>query len=364
VRPARSRRPGATALLVLATILLAGCTSSKGTGPSPPKPGDRVLALAMNPRQVPPATVADFLAAFELAHGAGARGNAITYQWSALESDTGHLDVRRARDDVSFTVSRGMQLFFGIQLINTTAKEVPLDLRTTPFDAPRMKARFHTLIDSLAIGVLPSTTYLSIGNEVDTYLATTNGWTAYANFYADAVAYVHAKAPGVKVGVTTQYSGLAGPDRAKIAALNTASDVDVFTYYALGPSFHPTGPTSARAAFPEMVTFADGKPVILQELGYPSAPLLESSEAEQAAFFTDAIAAWAATDAATIPFLSIFLLHDLTQEQCDTLGSYYGFPDSAELEAFLCSLGLRKVDGTPKAAWGAVTRAARDAGLP
>lgn len=342
-----------------------GCSSSsKGVGPSPPKPGDRVLAMAMNPRQEPPATIADFLAAFDLAHGAGARGNLITFTWSALESDTGRLDISRPRDDVSFNTSRGMQVFLGIQLINTTAKEVPADLQSTPFDSPRMKARFHTLIDSLAKSVLPKTTYLSIGNEVDTYLATTNGWTAYADFFADAVAYVHAKAPGVKVGVTTQYTGITGPDRAKIAALNAPSDVAVFTYYALGPNFHPTGPTSARAAFAEMVTAAAGKPVLLQELGYPAAPLLESSESEQAAFFTDAIAAWAAIDAATMPFLSVFLLHDLTPAQCDLLGTYYGFPNSAELEAFLCSLGLRTVNGTPKAAWGAFTRAARDAGLP
>lgn len=142
-------------MLVLSLPTLLACTSSsKGVGPSPPKPGDRVLAISMNPRQEPPATAADFLAAFDLAHGAGARGNFISYPWGALESDTGRLDISRARDDVSFAASRGMQVFLGIQLINTTAKEVPLDLKSTPFDSPRMKARFHTLIDSLAITVL------------------------------------------------------------------------------------------------------------------------------------------------------------------------------------------------------------------
>jgi hypothetical protein len=65
-----------------------------------------------------------------------------------------------------------------------------------------------------------------------------------------------------------------------------------------------------------------------------------------------------------MPFLSIFLLHDLTREQCDQLGIYRGLSTSAELEAFLCSLGLRTVNGAPKAARGAVTRAARDAGIP
>jgi hypothetical protein len=353
------------ALWLVAVVMSPGCGSSnRSVDPEPPKPGDRVLAISMNPRQAPPATTADFLAAFDLAYDAGARGNFMSYPWSALEADTGRIDVKRARDDVGFSASRGMQIMVGIQVINTTAKEVPRDLQSVPFDSPRMKARFHTLIDSLAIGVLPLTTYLSIGNEVDTWLATTNGWAAYADFYAEAVAYVHAKAPGVNVGVTAQYSGIAGPDRARIAALNGPSDVSVFTYYALGPNFHPTGATSARAAFADMVSFAAGKPVVVQELGYPSAALLESSESEQAAFFTDAIAAWAARDASTMPFVSIFLLHDLTRQQCDQFGGYYGLPDNAEFEAFLCSLGLRAVDGTPKAAWGAVTRAAKTAGLP
>ncbi len=367
-RPARagSRCTGTLRALLLGVLASTlGCSSSKRTvDPDPPKPGERVLAISMSPKQEPAPTAADFLAAFQMSYDAGARGNFLSYPWSALEADTGRIDVKHVRDDVAFSASRGLQVMVGIQVINTTAKEVPLDLKATPFDSPRMKARFHTLIDSLAIGVLPATTYLSIGNEVDTWLATTNGWAAYGDFYADAIAYVHAKAPGVLVGVTVQHSGIAGPDRARIAALNASSDVSVFTYYALGSNFHPTGAMSARTAFADMISFAAGKPVLVQELGYPSAALLGSSEAEQAAFFTDAIAAWAARDASTMPFLSIFLLHDLTRQQCDLFGSYYGLPDNAEFEAFLCSLGLRKVDGTAKAAWSAVTRAARGAGLP
>jgi hypothetical protein len=43
---------------------------------------------------------------------------------------------------------------------------------------------------------------------------------------------------------------------------------------------------------------------------------------------------------------------------------YYGLPNSAEFKSYLCSIGLRKADGTPKAGWNAFTQAATDTGLP
>ncbi|GAC1658267.1 MAG: hypothetical protein NVS4B3_25520 [Gemmatimonadaceae bacterium] len=322
-----------------------------------------MLAISANPRQVPPPTVTDYLAAFDLAYGAGARGEFLSYTWSALEPDAGRLDVRQVRDDVAFARSRGMKVLLGIQTINTTAKETPADLQTIAFDDARMKGRFHTLVDSLA-PLFGDVAYISVGNEVGVYLTTANAWPAYTAFYSDAVAYVHAKAPAMRVGATTIYSSAAGPERAQSQALNAASDVIIFTYYPLGASFHPTGPLAARDAFPGMISLAAGKPVIVQELGYPSAVLLNSSEADQAAFVTDALAQWTAQSASAMPFVNIFLLHDLTQAQCDAYGVYYGLPTNADFKAYLCSLGMRRTDGTPKAAWPALVDAARRAGVP
>jgi hypothetical protein len=113
-----------------------------------------------------------------------------------------------------------------------------------------------------------------------------------------------------------------------------------------------------------MIALAQGKPVIVQEFGYPSAPSLNGSEADQAAFFTDALAQWTAQSANAMPFVNVFLLHDATQAQCDTWGLYYGLPNNADFKAYLCSLGLRSADGTAKAAWPALVAAARRAGVP
>lgn len=55
-----------------------------------------------------------------------------------------------------------------------------------------------------------------------------------------------------------------------------------------------------------------------------------------------------------IPFLNWFALHDFTTAMCQQFGTYYGLPGDANFKAYLCSLGLRRVDGSPKLAWQAM----------
>jgi hypothetical protein len=227
-----------------------------------------------------------------------------------------------------------------------------------------MRQRFHVLIDALAAALPGKITYLSIGNEVDGYLQSTGQWTAYRAFYEDALDYAHMKLPGVRVGVTGGYEGVVGALHTQMAALNTRSDVIMLTYYPIGADFHVNVPTITRTAFPAMLAAAGRKPVIIQELGYPASPLLGSSDEMQAVFFSDAIDQWSQIDGSRMPFVNLFLLHDFTREECDAFGDYYGIPNNAQFEAYLCTLGLRLADGTPRPAWQAVVDAAREAGLP
>jgi hypothetical protein len=149
-----------------------------------------------------------------------------------------------------------------------------------------------------------------------------------------------------------------------MAALNTRSDVIMLTYYPIGPDLQVDAPTIARTAFPAILAAAGAKPVVIQELGYPASPLLGSSDAMQADFFADAIDQWSQIDGSRMPFVNLFLLHDFTPEECDAFGEYYGIPNNAQFEAYLCTLGLRHADGTPRPAWTSVVTAARLAGFP
>jgi hypothetical protein len=226
-----------------------------------------------------------------------------------------------------------------------------------------MKARFHALIDHLKPIIDQHVRYLSIGNEVDIYLGMhPQEWASYGAFYKDAVSYVHANLPGVQVGVTVTFDGANATQAAQVATLTAVSDVYIVTYYPLGPGYRPRPPGTAGADIARMLALARGLPIVLQEVGYPSAALLGSSEQAQAAFLGGVLVAWGRVPGARIPFLNVFALHDFSADFCRTLSSYYGL-NGAAFEAYLCSLGLRRADDTPKAAWEAVVSHAKTIGV-
>lgn len=310
----------------------------------------QILAVAFNPRSVPTPTEPDYIVALEMADNAGINGAAATYRWSELEPTTDELDVMQVANDLNI-LSRmyGYTTLLGIQVLNTTDKETPADLLDVPFDDPQMLERFTALFDAMLPHLTENVRYLSIGNEVDIYLAANpNEWETYRTFYHNAAAYVHEAAPTLQVGVTVTFAGTTQhPD--ETARLNEASDVVIITYYPFRDAFNFDNPAAPLEDFPRMVEIAGGRPVILQEVGYASAELLGSSEAAQAEFVAHVFSAWAAAGAA-IPFLDFFLLHDLADETCSEFEDYYGLRHE-RFHAYLCTLGFRQADGTPKQAW-------------
>jgi hypothetical protein len=112
-----------------------------------------------------------------------------------------------------------------------------------------------------------------------------------------------------------------------------------------------------------MVTLARGKPLILQEVGYPSSAMLNSSEQKQAEFVANVFTAWQAAGD-RIPFLSSFALHDFSPQICEDLAKYYDLPDDENFKAYLCSLGLRRANGTPKLARQSPVDSAAATGFP
>src|ERR1700730_2048091 len=130
--------------------------------------------------------------------------------------------------------------------------------------------RFQRLVEAIR-PYLNHVKYLSIGNEVDVYLsAHPSEWSAYTRFYRAAAARVHALAPWIKVGVTTTFDGLRR-DARRVRELNSASDVQITTYYPLGSVLRVRSPASPLADFKAMLRFAGRRPLVLQEVGYPSA---------------------------------------------------------------------------------------------
>jgi hypothetical protein len=341
VRP----RPSTIVLLVLAVIVLA-CGSPRRASSPPPPSSEPVLGISAVPRLQPPPALQDYLDAAALVRDAGARASFESATWSDLDTPGGRAKLT---DAVGSAAGRGNAVLLTIKVLDTTVKAVPSDLVGSTFDSAAMMGRFHGLLSDLQPGLAGKLRYLSIGNEVDVYLAAhTEALEPYRRFLADAVAYAHQLFPGVLVGVTSTYDGAR-----RVSTLNDLTDVVVLTYYPLGPRFVPRPPSTAAPDLAAMLEIAGDRPLVLQEVGYPSDPVLSSSEQRQAEFVTAILAAWKAAGS-RVPMLNWFALHDFTPQLCAQLSGYYGLGGDRNFGAYLCSIGLRRVDGTPKPSWQAL----------
>lgn len=351
-------------LVALAVSLAARPSAADDRAVTPPdlSSHNRVLAIAPTPRGGPPLTPPKVLAAVSIAQKAGVHGIALFNNWSQLEPSPGHYDVSDPGGAVSYLGGKlGWQLVFTIGAINTVKREVPGDLQDTPWDSPEMIGRFHALIDQLVPIFDAHLAYISVGNEIDIYLSSQKDaaaqWNAYTTFYKDAVNYIHSVAPGIKVGFTSTFGGASGLAHDQVQALSAASDAFILTYYPLGPDFIPVGADAPLRDFPTMVQLAHGLPVVLQEVGYPSSRILQSSPREQAQFVSNVFNAWSAAGS-SIPFLSYFCMHDFGAKWCGQLLDYYGIHDR-NFEAYLCSLGIRGVGGAAKPGWSRFVKGAK-----
>lgn len=359
----RSRLLSGLAFIV--ACALAACGGGGSSSDTPPTQAPGLLAISASPRTEPPPTATDFIAAIDQVREAGARASFISYTWSKLEPQPEVYDLRELEDAIAYQGrTRGLTLFLGIQMINTVRREVPADLANTPWDAPQMRTRFQSLLDQIIPLFGNSVRYVSLGNEVDVYLEQNpQEWATFQLFFEEAAAYLRARVPGLRVGVTATFDGINGAAAVRFAALNATSDVTILTYYPLTTDF-TVRPSSAPATdFPRMLQIAGGKPIVLQEVGYPADALNTSSEAAQAEFVRNVFAEWRGSNG-RIALLNYFLLHDIPDSLCDELARYYGVVgDGGRFRSYLCTLGLKRADGAERAAWAALKDAAGASGI-
>lgn len=304
-----------------------------------------------------------YLDAFVLAQLAGANGQFSSYTWSELEPSAGDYELQNFSDAMAHAEDENLTVLVGLQVINTVARAVPSDLVNQAWNSATMISRMHAFLDQLIPLMQGRVAYISIGNEVNGYFTGIHAseLSAFTSFFADAVDYLHTHLTGVAVGVTVTSDALLGVDAMTWYDLNRYSDVVIATYYPLQADFTAKPSNKPITDFPALIQFANGKPLVLQEAGYPASTVLGSSEASQAEFIGHVFSAWADSDGA-IPFLNLFLLHDLSDGLVDTLVSYYGVSGD-NFREYLASLGLRYADSVEKEAWRALLDAASDAGL-
>jgi hypothetical protein len=312
-------------------------------------------------------------AAFAEVLAAGASAYVLPVSWSDLEPRPGEIDTSALEDGLTILQSLGLSPYLSITTINTVKLTLPADLMTADgyaladgrrFDDPIVLDRFARLLDA----VVPLLAghggfFVSVGNEVEGWLEPRpDDVPGFVAFVAAARAHTRALAPGLGVGATITHGGVVrGVDF--LDDLLAVSDAAAYTYYPLHDDFTVRDPAVATADLAQMVAAAGDLPVLFQEVGYPSgeAPVAQngSSQEMQRAFITAFFAAMG--EVPQVRFASVLQLGDWSPAVCDAFVQYYtGLDALPVLHEYLCSLGLRAYDGTPKPAYEAFLNAVQD----
>jgi len=135
-----------------------------------------------------------------------------------------------------------------------------------------------------------------------------------------------------------------------LAPLNSQFEFLSITYYPIRGNFTMRPPNVVYADFDKMRAFASGRRVILQEIGYPSSSLNESSQDLQAEFYKDTFDAMR-KNRDVVDAGSFFLLADLSDSFVKNLAGFYGMPSQKVFLAFLQTLGMFDLQGQPKKSW-------------
>jgi hypothetical protein len=351
-------------LAIAAAALIASCGGGDPPAPSPtPSPvvprGDRVLSIDVT---LPESD--DFDAAIHLARSVGMQETPFSFNWDELEKrpgvyEAGLLPVLRA-----YSIATSLPIHLTLSPIDTNNLRLPKDLREKKFDDPLLAQRYRALL-RFVLGQLGGVRLrgLSIGNEVDAYLGQDAArWREYRSFVASTAP--EARARGLQVGVKAGMGGLLTDAADELSALNQLTDIVLVTYYPIGPTFEVRDPAEVPRDIDALVARYPGKRIALLEAGYPSSPLLGSSNERERQFIVRLFEAWD-SHAAQIQTISFFCLTDFPPAVVEELKGYYGLNDD-RFGAYLGTLGLRTFPGTgaDKEAFGEVRRQAALRGWP
>lgn len=322
------------------------------------KAGD--IGIHVLPRDMDNLTLDNYIEALDLGAEAGANVFFNGPRWSEMEAKSGVYTLDAPLGGARYALERGKLkgTYFGLQLINTVKRELPPDLEHKAWDDPVMTERLDKLAAEIQkfFGKSPPLA-ISVGNEVDIYFEKyPDELDSYLLFLKRAKAVFEKHFPGTPVGTTVTFDGLMKGRKPYIEKLIRGSDVVFFTYYPV-IDLKPLPLADINEHLETMTSLAGSRRFVLQEVGYPASPDLGLSEDIQNDFYKAIIPLLMRSKKIEASF--IFALHDLPPGLCNSLMGYYGaigWPSDlrSKFQSFLCTLGLRQSDGTPRKAYETV----------
>lgn len=294
----------------------------------------------------------------------GVRASHVYLTWGDIETAPGEYDWTVSELLIDMLVLEGIRMSAVVDFIHTSVPgKVPADLEGVPFDDPRYIERAAAFSVALAEHFAGQLDYLMLGNEINIYLEQHPDQvepflTAYQAMYAA----VKQARPDLPVGTVLAFHEMMNAGDYQLLQDFKVGDFLAYTYYPHGPGFRYDGPTDGFGAVLDAMIEQSGEtPFIVVENGWATSAMLGGSEESQAEYIRNSFQAIDARRG-SVDRLIWYGLHDGERELCEQGGlSFFeqGFDPGSLGESwdafveYLCTLGFRNYDGTPKLGWQA-----------
>src|SRR5580693_5282257 len=210
--------------------------------------------------------------ALRQAIAAGARFMTVDTSWVQLEPSPGIYDFSSIQDQVGWAQKYQIDAAFTLKTIDTGSVAVPVDLQGKSWDDPALLLRWQALLRALAAQLNSHIKWVNLGNEVDVYVNNHIAELApYYVFLQAGEAQLDQSIPGISTGVVFSFDTYHLTDFV-FRVLSPLLQHVSFTYYDGNPSVGVAQRSPSDEAFDlaDMVTAANGRPLILTEVGYSS----------------------------------------------------------------------------------------------
>jgi hypothetical protein len=296
------------------------------------------------------------------ARDAGVEATHTYMTWANVETEPGVYDWTFPDVLVDTISLEGLRQSLVIDFIHTSVLgDSPEDVAGLSFSDPVYRDRATAFAVAVAERYGDELDYLELGNEINIYFKDhPDVVQPFLEFLQQARQAIHAVRPDLPVGTVLAFHELIDDERLDLIDTFKFGDFLAYTYYPHKPGFRYDGdPGVFAGVLDQMIERSGDMPFIIVENGWATADSLGGSEERQADYIRATFAALA-DRRSSFGWHLWFGFHDGERSICEEGGLSFLPPgtDPASLgdswKAFvdyLCTLGLKHYDGTPKLGW-------------
>ncbi|MEO0595901.1 MAG: hypothetical protein AAF126_07310, partial [Chloroflexota bacterium] len=284
----------------------------------------------------------------EFAAQEGMSAFALYVDWVELEPEPGNYTFDNLEASLNWLHSMGIQPLLNLTLIDIGDVNLPDHV---VLDDLQFSERLHQLLDRVVPLLLDNGGFLLLlGNEVDVYFeeASDAELANYVQLIAEARDHVSSLDPDLAVGVTLTGTEVYAQGLT-FRALRPVTDIIPFNYYGISTDWTDwltvLDEDAIRADLDEYARIYDGDPMVIQEIGCPSAETNESSLEIQAACFDvmfDALQMYP-----NVRYVTVFTMFDFDEPTCDLVVDFFTLSEDDlpqswldRWRGYLCTLGM------------------------